>query len=247
MWRLTYDAAKACGVIFQRLPKHILITMKSCPSCGKDESAFDEPFVGAFCPDCFASKKSLFEIKLPLELEYCQKCGKARFTGIWEYPNAERLALYLTGKVRSEYPFTVKALGLTSPENNMLQIEVEISLELPQGSAVKKRTTRTVALLPTQCVSCSQRSGGYFEAIIQLRGDEAKIARKTALIKAMVGNESFVAKVEELKEGTDIYVGSFKTATDVLSKLKLEYTQANKLAGKKRGKNLYRRTYCVRL
>ena len=70
---------------------------------------------------------------------------------------------------------------------------------------------------------------------------------KTALIKAMVGNESFVAKVEELKEGTDIYVGSHKTATDVLSRLKLAYTQANKLAGKKRGKNLYRRSYCVRL
>ena len=221
--------------------------MKSCPNCGKDESAFDEPFIGAFCPDCFSSKKILFEVKQPLELEFCQKCGKARFTGVWEYPNSERLAMYLTGKIRSEYQFTVKPLGLTTPENNMLQIEVEISLELPQGSTAVKKTTRTVTLLPTQCVSCSQRSGGYFEAIIQLRGDAAKIARRTALIKAMVGNESFVAKVEELKEGTDIYVGNFRTATDVLSKLKLTYTQANKLAGKKRGKDLYRRSYCVRL
>lgn len=221
--------------------------MKSCPSCGKPESDFDEPFVGAFCPDCFASKKSLFEVRLPLELEYCQKCRKARFTGIWEYPNAERLAMYLTGKVRSEYPFTVKPCGLTSPENNMLQIEVELSLELPQGSTVRKKTTRTVTLLPMQCVSCSQRSGGYFEAIIQLRGDPAKVARKTELIKAMVGNDSFVSKVEDLKEGVDIYVGSFKSATSVLSKLKLVYTQANKLAGKKRGKDLYRRSYCVRL
>ena len=229
------------------MPKHFLIKMKSCPNCGKDESAFDEPFVGAFCPDCFASKKSLFEVKQPLELEYCQKCEKARFTGVWERPNAERLAMYITGKIRSEYPFTVKAGELKSPENNMLQIEIEILLDLPQGSTAKKKTTRTVTLLPTQCVSCSQRSGGYFEAIIQLRGDPAKIARKTALIKAMVGNESFVAKVEELKEGTDIYVGSHKTATDVLSRLKLAYTQANKLAGKKRGKNLYRRSYCVRL
>jgi len=221
--------------------------MKSCPSCGKDESKFDEPFVGAFCPECFGIKKTLFEVRQPLELEYCQKCGKARFTGVWEYPNAERLAMYLTGKIRSEYPFTVKPCGLTSPENNQLQIEVEITLELPQTSKVVKKTTRTVALLPTQCVSCSQRSGGDFEAIIQLRGDPAKIARKTALIKAMVGNESFVAKVEELKEGVDIYVGSFRAATDVLSKLKLTYTQANKLAGKKRGKDLYRRSYCVRL
>jgi len=221
--------------------------MKSCPQCGKDESQFDEPFVGAFCADCFAIKNSLFQVKQPLELEYCPKCGKARFTGVWERPNAERLAMYLTGKVRSEYPFTVKPVGLTSPENNMLQIEVEISLELPQGTTARKKTTRTVTLQPSQCTSCSQRSGGYFEAIIQLRGDPAKIARKTALIKAMVGNESFVAKVEELKEGTDIYVGSFKVATNVLSKLKLAYTQANKLAGKKKGKNLYRRSYCVRL
>jgi len=221
--------------------------MKSCPQCGKGEDECGEPFVGAFCPGCFASKNCLFEVRQPLELEYCPKCGKSKFSGAWERPTKERLAQYLASKVRSAYPFKVKGCCVSSPEKNQFLVEAEISLELPQGSTAEKKATRTVALLPTMCAGCSQRSGGYFEAIIQLRGDPAEVAKKAGLIKAMVGNESFVSKVEELKEGIDIYVGSFKSATGVLSKLGLSYTQANKLAGKKRGKNLYRRTYCVRL
>ncbi|MFA5247294.1 MAG: NMD3-related protein [Candidatus Micrarchaeia archaeon] len=221
--------------------------MKSCPQCGKPESAFKEPFIGAFCSDCFTSKTPLFEIKLPLELERCQKCGKVRLLAQWVFPNSERISEYLGAKLRSAYEFKVKGCVLEPSEKSQLQATMTIEFVLPQGNTVEKKTTRTIALLPTMCAGCSQKSGGYFEAIIQLRGDEAKIARKTELIKAMIGNDSFVSKVETLKEGIDIYVGSHRSATNVLSRLKLAYTQANKLAGKKRGKNLYRRSYCVRL
>jgi nonsense-mediated mRNA decay protein 3 len=221
--------------------------MKSCPRCGKPESDFAEPFLGAFCPDCFSSKSELFEVKPPLELERCQKCGKARITGEWVYPSAERIGEYLSAKIRSSHKFKLTDCKLAVDDPSQLQATIRLEFVLPQGSTAEKKTTRTIALLPTMCTGCSQKSGGYFEAIIQLRGDPEKIARKAALIKAMIGNDSFVAKVEELKEGLDIYVGSFRSATNVLSRLKLSYTQANKLAGKKRGKNLYRRSYCVRL
>ena len=204
--------------------------MKSCPRCGKPESDFDEPFLGAFCPDCFSSKSELFEVKLPLELERCQKCGKARITGEWVYPNADRIGEYLSAKIRSSHKFKLLDCKLASSDPSQLSATMELEFVLPQGSTAQKKTTRTIAILPTMCASCSQKSGGYFEAIIQLRGDPEKIARKTELIKAMRGNDSFVSKVEELKEGVDIYVGSYRSATNVLSKLKLAYTQANKLA-----------------
>jgi nonsense-mediated mRNA decay protein 3 len=221
--------------------------MKSCPQCGRRESECEEQFVGAFCPGCFSESRSLFSVRAPLELEHCPKCGKSKFQKDWERPTEERLSQYLSSRVRSAYPFEVLECKASSPEKNQLLVEAEVSFQLPQGSCAKKGITRTIALIANLCPECGQRSGGYYEAIIQLRGDPERVARKAALLKAVIGNESFVSREEKLREGADLYVGSSKAAASALSKLGLRHSHSAKLAGKKHGRNLYRRSYCVRL
>jgi NMD protein affecting ribosome stability and mRNA decay len=58
---------------------------------------------------------------------------------------------------------------------------------------------------------------------------------------------TFIPKMEELKEGVDIYCGSRNEAIATLNVFKLGFLRTEKLAGEKNGKRLYRTTLLVRL
>lgn len=104
-----------------------------------------------------------------------------------------------------------------------------------------------VRFVPQLCVDCSRRSGGYFEAIIQLRGSAENTAKARDELVERMERGSFVSKVEQLREGVDIYAGSRKEALAALREMRLKHTSAAKLFGVKDGRRVYRFTYCVRL
>ena len=220
--------------------------MKSCPLCGKRESESKEQFVGAFCPECFARNKTLFKVKTPLSLDLCGKCGRIRIAGEWLRPEGERIAEFIASKTKSPYEIAISECNHDLRKNAVL-VNAVFKVELPQGTVVNVRSAQRIGLEATLCEDCAKRSGGYYEAIIQLRGDKEMVARKAAAIESMVKIESFVTKAEQLREGLDVYIGSAQAARKALEKLGLAYTQATKLAGVKNGKRLYRRSYCVRL
>ena len=91
-------------------------------------------------------------------------------------------------------------------------------------------------------------SGGYFEAIVQLRGDKQQIERYRKKITKELLRYTFIAKTIELPEGVDIYVGQKERLQEIFHSMKLKSTRSKTLSGQRRDtKRLYRDTFLVRL
>jgi nonsense-mediated mRNA decay protein 3 len=110
---------------------------------------------------------------------------------------------------------------------------------------------------------CSRESGGYFEAIIQIRAagrfpteEERRrcsaIARDSMESMRKKGDRlAFISEALELKEGIDLYMGSMNASRQVcrliINELGGSFSESPTLVGMKDGKNLYRITFAMRL
>jgi NMD protein affecting ribosome stability and mRNA decay len=92
-------------------------------------------------------------------------------------------------------------------------------------------------------------SGGYFEAIVQLRGENRERLRQFgASLEKRLSEKTFVSKVDEKKEGIDLYIGSSKAVVADFSNRGIKALISRKLFGKdKEGRTTYRTTFLVRL
>jgi len=203
-----------------------------CAKCGVSDK--EVPFSGPFCIKC-----KPVHIKCPKRLEYirCTKCGKVRLKGNWVNADESKLAKEVISKCKGEfisgsYDFRKQeATFYVGDKSTMFPVKEKIN----------------VSVLKTICQSCSRQSGGYFEAIIQLRGPSGRIKKAYWTLKKMLGKKTFLTKEEEKKEGMDLYVGDSKAVVEMLSELKLKAKMSKTLAGEKEGKRLYRTTFLIRL
>ncbi|MCX6769613.1 MAG: NMD3-related protein, partial [Candidatus Micrarchaeota archaeon] len=111
------------------------------------------------------------------------------------------------------------------------------------------RMTQPVLVLTEKCMcsECGRAGSQYFEAIIQLRGDPKRVEKMAEILIRRIESRSFIPKIEELKEGLDIYCGSRNEGIAALNSQKLGFVRTEKLAGERNGKRLYRTTLLVRL
>jgi len=197
-----------------------------CPTCGKSDSAV--PFYGELCTECSKTKIVPFPT---VRIEVCSKCGTIIDKG------RKKKDVSLEEEV-------VRILKLKGKDAVLDAAKSEISYDTPTG-----RLTQSVLILTSKsmCMVCGRAGTQYFEAIIQLRGPEGKIERMLNLISRRLEETTFIPKVEELKEGIDIYCGSRNEAIAALNTYQLGFLRTEKLAGEKNGKRLYRTTLLVRL
>jgi nonsense-mediated mRNA decay protein 3 len=113
------------------------------------------------------------------------------------------------------------------------------------------------------CDTCSRISGGYFEGIVQIRADKriptheelercGSIAENVVVRAHGKGDRlAFIAKIEELPEGIDLYVGSTKLGKQIcraiIENFGGKFIESPKLVGQKNGVDLYRITFALRL
>jgi len=132
-----------------------------------------------------------------------------------------------------------------------------------RGEHIHSEAETEVRIQRTACDICSRESGGYFEAIIQIRSagrfpTEEERKRCSAIAReAMEGMRkkgdrlAFISSVLEQKEGVDLYMGSMNASRQVcrliISELGGNFSESPTLVGMKDGKNLYRITFAVRL
>jgi NMD protein affecting ribosome stability and mRNA decay len=74
-----------------------------------------------------------------------------------------------------------------------------------------------------------------------------RVERMERLLIRSIESRSFIPKIEELREGIDIYCGSRNEAIAALNTQSLGFLRTEKLAGEKNGRRLYRTTLLVRL
>lgn len=205
--------------------------MLICPRCGKNSK--EVKFLDAFCVNCYP-----FNLQLPksVKIEMCKRCGKMRVKGEWVEYDRKKLEEYVAGKSRGE--FEKVEYDSDSKEMIFTVRKWDESAEIRMPFEFEK--------MVVICPDCSRIAGGYFESIIQLRGNEKKVEKYSKLLTRMLKDKTFITKSEEMHGGVDMYVGSTREVLGVMSELRLRTKITKKLMGLREGKRYYRTTFAIR-
>jgi nonsense-mediated mRNA decay protein 3 len=207
--------------------------MLICPKCGKTSDA--KEFFEAFCVDCYP-----FKVRLPkdLKLDLCKRCKRMKLRGEWQKYDIKKIEDWVASKCRGDYESCVFSL-------QSCVLSFRFGKEDKQKTISRNWELETV---DTICQDCSRVSGGYYEAILQLRGETDKVERKAQKIATALGRKTFISKWEEMHGGLDIYAGSTRVVFETLQKLGIRPSKiTRKLAGRREGKKMYRTTFAIRV
>lgn len=203
-----------------------------CPRCGSNDQ--EKEFVESFCIDCLPIK-----IENPNKFEYerCKKCERIKVVTYWKPFDISEIQKNIVSKCRGEFE-DVKVDFDTS--------ELVFNLGEKRKN-VELRRKIEMSIKTTICPDCNKISGGYFEAVIQLRGEEKKVERTAKKVLEMVGNKTFLSRTEETENGIDLLFGSSKAIVGIVNELGYRVTITKKLVGQEQGKRLFRTTFLIRL
>lgn len=207
--------------------------MEVCIKCGAKRGT--KQFKSLFCVDCYPWR---IEIPKNVEIEVCKGCGKTRIRGEWKKTTEREIENYLLSKIKGER-FERGGIDFESKKAILY-----FSVDDKEMARIEREYPFTI--VKTLCLDCSRKSGGYFEAIIQFRGDRNRYLKIKERIERTLRKKTFITKEENLKEGVDVYVGSSKEVAEVLRELGLKPVLSRKLSGLKEGKRLYRTTFMLR-
>lgn len=227
-----------------------------CPRCGKSSTKIS--FVGDFCLGCTLESKRQV---LPdyIEIVICPKTGVIRTSGKAEPKQKAQRYSVSKKKVGEKWikpdnalikqmvkrPF--KRAGFDC-KYKMGDKFVTIYLMSVDGERIEYKHPFEIRYKKILSPMAGRAAGGYFEAIVQLRGDRTKMERFKRKILKELNKYTFIAKEVELHEGIDIYVGQKGRIQEIFRDLKLKTVRSKKLSGQRRdGKRLYRDTFLVRL
>lgn len=98
------------------------------------------------------------------------------------------------------------------------------------------------------CQRCYRISAGYYEAVVQLRGDFNKMEKLEGRIKRYVERRGgFITKTEKTDYGLDIYASDKMMMNEFFKDYNLKPKRSFRLYGVRRGRKLYRNTYSLHL
>ncbi|MDY0130513.1 MAG: 60S ribosomal export protein NMD3 [Methanosarcina vacuolata] len=234
----------------------------TCPRCGREcYRLFD-----SVCKDCFFETFKLIELPHVLHVRICSACGAHFHRSRWEdVGNIEDVVLkavedaLLIHNEAGDVEVYLEPREIT-PYMYMVKAEVDAVV---REEPVHAEAETEVRIQRSACDMCSRESGGYFEAIIQIRAagrfpteEENKrsmtIARESMESMRKKGDRlAFISEEVEQKGGIDLYMGSMNASRQVCrlinSELGGNFSESPTLVGMKDGKNLYRITFAVRL
>jgi len=221
--------------------------MKVCPRCGRTDK--EVPFIGYFCRDCYLEDHEVVHVPKRLKILYCPRCGRI-YTDHWTEFSLNALSDWLRKKIKTDLEGA--QLSFSFPEVSEDGISfLYVARGVIEGVPVELRGEGHIRVEKQLCPRCARESGGYYEAIIQVRGGD--FVRMADLVARAVEKEpdkfAFVSKVVERREGIDLYVGSRKAADRVAKKFEKRYgakvVRSHTLVTEKNGKKLYRLTVAL--
>jgi len=233
-----------------------------CVVCGRT----GRPLVDAVCAECAAGRTTLIAAPEQVEVVLCPQCGARWSRGAWVRPGAspvvssDDLAPFLTidpeAAVRSlrweEHTRSAslrELLGTATVRFRGLERTVPLSVR--------------VRVVARTCTECGRRSGRYYTALLQLRGEAGRRASRprelrqhleaiwTALVtEARPDWRAAVGWREERPEGWDVFFTDTLAARSVARLAKQRFgiavVESASLFGRKNGQEIYRVTFCLR-
>ena len=202
-----------------------------CIKCGKPAVA------GNFCESCFLERNELFEIK-NFRLTVCSVCGSHySFEKGWHKSSAENEILW---RVKTKNRGTGQKIALKNVGNKLLATVQMTGFISPLKKMKTETVSAEIVLRKQKCDNCIKISGGYYEAMFQIRG-----MKKEEILKS-IKNEG-VLSVENRDNGYNVKFIKKQDAKRIAKNLKDVYNVKGtfKLVGEKKGKRLYRSFYSI--
>ncbi|MFA5108530.1 MAG: NMD3-related protein [Candidatus Micrarchaeia archaeon] len=228
-----------------------------CPHCGKANDNI--AFVGEICLSCALERKQQ-SLPSSVSIVRCPTCQRLRTN-----TNLNRSTKHLSQrydkkalKTKEEWvnytPARIKEIVKKPFEKAKMPGEYDIELGVWRGffDAGGERAAYTwpieIKWENNSCPRCSRSTSGYFEGIIQLRGDKKNIEKYAQKFAKKISKDSFIAKVVELDEGVDLYVGSKADIPKLVRYEGLKFFRSKTISGERRdGKRLYRDTFLIKV
>lgn len=237
-----------------------------CYLCG-------EPAVlDGLCQECYDKEHPLIQVETPLAITTCKRCGSIQVPGGWKTlssisPNDQReeqIGVLLDMAVK---PLATE-LSMEIEEINRLDRVLHLVLHVTGKSAPEldphtEEYPVEVRYTYATCDMCSMKSGGYYEATLQIRANErevtedeqekiVEIARERTIAEYGKDKGAFILQIDDTKFGLDLFIGS-----DILCRKIADEIEALFLADRKEnfklvtqdrgGKRKYRITIVLRL
>jgi len=228
-----------------------------CYLCGRTTEELYE----GLCRGCFQREKKLVNLPPRMRARICKGCGR-HYLGRWEDSGANELETLAAKAVRKhltalceEVREEVRITGMDEGERS-LRLDLEVNaIAIAQGVEQRSTHRSTLELRKVLCPACSKRAGGYYEAVLQLRSEnleEAMREVKTLLDRLYAKDKmAFITGEEKVKGGADLKLGSAKAAKALATYFKSHHHAVTKesatLIGRKKGRNIYRKTMLIRV
>lgn len=197
-----------------------------CFVCGKET----DKLIEGYCEECYNQKFNLVKIPKEMIVTICSKCKRIKQGFHWDEISVED---YIKNNIKT----LGKDVKMTVDGNN---ITVTGTLE-NAGKSKEETHKMNIKLSKTLCLKCSQKLGGYYETIIQLRGNVTNTILN--FLDSLINERSFY-RAKAVKGGFDLYVGDKNVASSAAEALRKRYnfkiSKSYKLFTKKEGKDLYR-------
>lgn len=240
-----------------------------CYACGRSAESLEE-LHDNLCQSCFEKKEKekLFKKiseKTKNELVICRDCFSYFYSGKWIEPESYKtLEQILETQIKDNLKeiselrnWDIKIDSFKMKSRN--KGEAYINLKANIGGKLSKNELKLKFPFSfSKCERCIRVKSSYYEAIIQLRGEEDKIKEAEKEIADIIernkSQKSFISKREKIKikhgYGVDLYIGSSKIAKKIARYFRnrhdAEIKESAKLYSRKGGKNLYRITLLIR-
>ncbi len=230
-----------------------------CVECGREGPTHE-----GLCTVCFPKKHPLVRPPETMDAVVCADCGRVETDGEWARVDLDAaIPVLLRARVpvdpsATRYTFTHAA---RREDDRNFDLTVKCSARVHELEVVESFRTR-LRVKREVCPTCSRRRSGYFEGILQVRAEGRPLTpeerdRLVASVETAVarrvgkGEEVFVSKVEHVRGGADVYLSSNALARVIARELADAFHgtvgSSPKLYGRRKGKDLYRVTYVVRI
>lgn len=221
-----------------------------CPKCG---ASIDTPLgPKGLCKDCYRKRHDLVDLPDEIRFDQCSQCNDYKIENTWNEFTGTQDMIFDLLKPHEDESVEMSASYQTKGETYIVNV---MMIDEIDGKQVEQ--TQRVKLVPekTQCPTCARFQGGYYEAIVQLRGtiSEAQFGELMDAAADLTNKDKnhFISNVEQRDGGYDVYVSSQAMANRIIDQLKdhanVDIKRSRERIGEKDGEPVFRNVISARV
>jgi nonsense-mediated mRNA decay protein 3 len=230
-----------------------------CVECGKEEI-----YKNGICLECYVKNTQFTYGPEIIDISACSLCLSYKHKNNWF---DESLDDAITRQIKELFTFSnelneIKIDLMYDDTKKNFDCSIEITGVINDKKILEKHVV-AVRIKKTVCDVCSKQSGGYYEAVLQIRAENRTPSKKElTLINETVesvvneyhskGNRSlFITDTAKERGGIDYYISEKGSAYTIAKKIQEKHggiiKQSSTNIGMKDSRQIFRMTYLIRL